>query len=236
MLGRPFNILFTGALLASLSLLACGETKPTSDVVISNEMGPTPTPDEARAALNDALEAFNDHCILPGEQGAHITFPFSLINPNTRNRTFQYSQLQALVTVGLLDTTQVEARGGLPVVRYSLTPKGKNARYEVVQGRSRRTAFCYAVPQVARLDSIKSSFNSGPNSPVQVWFSYQYEHRGQWVKTDSIQKTFANLRSLPEQNTPQSGKNVLIRMDTTWVDQRLAGTAARRRGPIRNSE
>lgn len=237
MLDRPFYILLGGALLTSLSLLSCGETKPATDVLISNEMGPTPTPEEARAALNEALEAFNDHCILPGEQGAQITFPFSLLNPSTRNRTFQYTQLQALVGVGLLDTTRVRVRGGLPVVRYTLTPKGKKARHDIVYGRSRRTAFCYAVPQVVRLDSIKSRFSSSPNPLAEVWFSYHYQHRGQWVKTDSIQETFATIRSLPERNSPQSAKKVLIRVnDTTWVDQRLPGTAAPRRRPSSNSK
>lgn len=236
MMARPYSFLLIGALLLSLGLLACGETRPASDVLISNEQGPTPSPQEARAALNEALEAFNDHCILPGEQGAQITFPFSLVNPDTRNRTFQYTQLQALVDVGLLDTTHVEARGGLPVVRYEVTAKGKTAQYEVIQGRSRRTAFCYAVPQVARIDSIKSKYTSGPIPLANVWFSYHYERRGQWVETDTIQKTFANLRSVPQPNNPKTDKKLLIRVDTTWVDQRLAGSMTNRHQPTRNSE
>lgn len=225
---RQLFFLVAGTLVVGLGLLSCGETKPTSDVPISNEYGAAPTPSEARSALNAAFEAFNDYCLSPGQQGARISFPFSLVNPETQNRTFQYRQLEALLQVGLLDTSHVEARRGLPLVRFALTQKGKEAQYNIVKGRGRQTAFCYAVPQVTALDSIKSIFNSGPNPLAKVWFSYQYQNRGEWINADSIQKVFANIRSLPQPNQNESAEKLLVRVGTTWTDRRLAGSRPRR--------
>lgn len=228
MSARQLFFLAAGTLLVGVGLLSCGETKSTSTVPISNNYGAAPTPTEAQAALNAAFAAYNDYCLSPGQQGAHISFPFSLVNPGTQNRTFQYRQLEALVQVGLLDTSHVEARRGLPLVRFSLTQKGKKAQYNVVKGQGRRTAFCYAVPKVTGLDSIKSVFNSGPNPLAKVWFSYQYQKRGEWVNADSIQKVFANIRSLPQRNQPESAEKLLVRVGTTWTDRRLVGVRPRR--------
>jgi len=217
-----FFVLVLGTLLIGLGLLACGGSTPTNDIVIRDEQGPAPTPDEARTALGEALAAFNPYCLAPNAQNDTDAYPVPLVNPNPNAPSFQYRQLSALVHAGLLDTTVTRSQGGLPVHRFSITKKGQQTQYEIAQARSYTPMFCYAVPEVAQIDSIKALYNAGPNSLAQVWFAYRYTNLGKWVQSPAVRRTYSGLQSLPS-TAPRPTNMLLIRVDSAWVDRRLTG-------------
>ncbi len=216
-----FPLLLILTCLVGFGLLACGGSSAT-EVVIQDEQGPTPTPDEAREAIGEALAAFNQFCLVPAAQNAPNAYPVSIANPNPNNPSFQYRQLLALSEVGLLDTTVTRSQGGLPVHRFSITQKGKQTQYEIAQSRGYEPMFCYAIPEVTRLDSIKAVYNSGPNALAQVWFAYRYTNLQKWVEAPIVQQNFSGLQSLPSR-APRAANMLLMRVDTAWVDRRLTG-------------
>jgi hypothetical protein len=84
--------------------------------------------------------------------------------------------------------------------------------------------FCYAVPEIARIDSIAARYNSGPNALAQVWFAYRYANRGKWVQSPAVQRAYSGLQSLPDRS-PRTSEILLVRVDSAWVDRRLTGYA-----------
>ena len=220
----PFDHLFVlllSSVLLSLGLLACSGGS-TSEIVIQDEHGPTPTPEEARTAIGEAIAAFNRYCLAPKAQNQTDAYPVPIVNPDPAEPSFQYRQLRALVEAGLLDTTVTRSQGGLPVHRFSITAKGQQTQYEIAQARSYQPMFCYAVPKVAGIDSIKAQYNSGPNALAQVWFSYRYTNLGQWVRSPAVRQTYSGLQTLPDRR-PRTAKMLLTRVDSAWVDRRLTG-------------
>jgi len=225
---RRFSLSFVTALLLGFGLLACGGSdeatseEDDSGLVIQEKEGPAPTAAEAKKALNESLQAFNPYCLTPIAE-SEAEYPITLVNPNSREPSHQYRELWALKQAGLLDTSAAQSTGGLPVHQFSLSKKGKQTRYEIAQSRSYQRMFCYAVPVVTQLDSIKSVYHSGPNSLARAWFSYGYTDLASWVNTPILQRTFSNLNPLPSKNETYSTKKLLIRVDSAWVDRRLTG-------------
>lgn len=219
---RRSSFLFCVAVLLGLGLLACSGSDATS-VVIRDQEGPVPTPTETRTALNEALQAFNGYCLAPAAQGSGTTYPISLVRSGSGAPSYRYRQLRALTEAGLLDTTVSRSTGGLPVHQFDLTTAGQQSQYEIAQGQGYERRFCYAVPRVAQLDSIKAVFNAGPNPLARVWFSYRYEDRGSWVESPSVQRAFSGLSPLPEGRRLHATKQLLVRVDSAWVDRRLTG-------------
>ena len=217
-------LLLCATLLLGLGLLACGGSGEATQqgVVIQEEEGPAPSAEEAQKALNEALQAFNGYCLSPLAE-SESDYPITLVNPNARSPTHQYRELSSLAQAGLLDTTAAQSTGGLPVHRFSLSPKGEQTRYDIAQSRGYQRMFCYAVPVVTKLDSIKTIYNSGPNSLAKVWFSYGYTDLGSWVNTRSLQTTFSGLSSLPSKTLSRTDTKLLVRVDSAWVDRRLTG-------------
>lgn len=202
---------------ASAVLLACSGSEQS--IVIDDEDGPVPTPVEAERALNEALQSFNEYCITATES----SYPVTIVNRNRGESSYQFRKLSALTEAGLLDSTLVQTDGNLPVHRFSLTQKGRETQFDIAQGRGYKSRFCYAVPAVARLDSIKSVYNSGPNPLARIWFTYEYKDRKRWSESPAIQRTFSSLPSVPSSQEKQAAKELLTRIDTTWVDRRLTG-------------
>jgi hypothetical protein len=215
-------LLLCTTILLGLGLLACGSSEETQKVAIQETEGPAPTAEEARQALNEALQAFNGYCLTPIAEN-RADYPITLVNPSARAPSHQYRELWSLAQAGLLDTTAAQSTGGLPVHQFSLSQKGKQSRYEIAQARGYRSMFCYAIPVVTQLDSIKSVYNAGPNSLARVWFSYGYTDLGSWVNTQAVQRTFSGLNPLPSKELSRADQKLLIRVDSAWVDRRLTG-------------
>lgn len=218
------SLLLCTSLLLGLGLLACsgGEEAASSGVVIREQEGSAPTPKEARQALNEALQAFNGYCLTPIAEN-QASYPITLVNPNARAPSHQYREMWSLAQAGLLDTTAAQSTGGLPVHQFSLTARGEQSRYDIAQARGYRRMFCYAVPVVTQLDSIKAIYNSGPNSLARVWFSYGYTDLGSWINTRALQNTFSGLNPLPSKTLSRADVKLLVRVDSAWVDRRLTG-------------
>lgn len=228
---RQSAILFA-TLVLCLGILACGgsDKAASPSIVIEEEKGPAPTPEESRTALDEALRAFNRYCVSPlAEQEAN--FPIKLINPKTRAQTHQYQQLWVLKQIGLLDTTATESTGGLPVHEFSITRKGERTRYDIAQSRGYQRMFCYGVPKVSRIDSIKAIFNSGPNELAKVWFAYGVENRRSWGKSAAVRNTFPGVSTLPPTGTERRTEQLLVQVDSAWVDRRLTGYSRPPKGP-----
>lgn len=207
--------------LVGLGLLACGGSEESRDVVTDDEEGPIPTVSQAQQALNEALKAFNEHCVVPRAQGRDATYPLPLFNPSAT--TFQYRQLRSLTEAGLLDTTITPGKRGLPVHRFALTKTGRAAQYDIAEGRGYRKMFCYTVPQIIRVDSIKSVYTSGPNPLANVWFAYSYRGAADWIESRSVQRSFSGRPPRPEPNDTIRADELLMRIDSAWVDRRLTG-------------
>lgn len=216
-------VLLTAALVVGMGLLACGGSTETSDIVTDDTDGPIPDLPRARQALNEALQAFNDYCLAPNAQGPGATYPLALFNPNPRAPSFKYRQLWALRQAGLLDTTITRGQRGLPVHRFRLTGAGQSAQYDIAQGRGYRPMFCFAVPEVVRIDSIKSVYTSGPNPLANVWFAFSYQNLGDWIDLASVRRSFSGLPRLPSATDTLYTDQLLIEVDSAWVDRRLTG-------------
>ena len=209
------------AVLLGIGLLGCGGSEEYEDVVTNEKEGPIPTPPQAERALNEALQAFNDHCLAPRAQGRDAEYPLPLFNPSATS--FKYRQLRALSTVGLLDTTVAEGRRGLPVYRFALTKTGRASQYDIAQGQGYRPMFCYTAPEVVQVDSIKSVYTSGPNALANVWFAYSYRSPADWIDSPAIQRSFSRLPSTPSPTDTFRTEQLLMQLDSAWVDRRLAG-------------
>ena len=218
---RPV-VLFLAAVVVGAGLLACSGSDDAR-VVTDDEEGPIPDPETVERALNQALQAFNDYCLAPKAQGGDASYPLSLFNPDAQDPSFTYRQLRALAQAGLLDTTITRGQRDLPVYRFGLTQTGRSAQYDVARGRTLRPMFCYAVPTVTRIDSIKAVYSSGPNPLTNVWFSYSYEDFGDWIETPSVQSAFTGLPSRPSRTDTIRTEQLLIRIDSAWIDRRLSG-------------
>jgi len=215
---RAFHVVL--AVLLGSGLLACSGGDQA--VVIRGEEGPTPTPPDARKALNEALQAFNDYCLAPDAQGGG-TYPIALVNPGTNTSSYRHRQLAALREAGLLDTTVAQSDGGLPVHRFDLTRTGRESQYEIAQGQGYENMFCYAIPRVTQLDSIKAIYNAGPNPLARVWYTYSYQDQASWVESPGVQRSFSGLPPLPSPQARRSDRKLLVRVDSAWVDRRLTG-------------
>ena len=205
-----------------LAVVACSGSEE-STVVTDDEEGPIPSATEARKALNEALQAFNRYCLTPSAQGGESSYPISLVSPGSSQPSFRYRQLWALTQAGLLDTTMATTNGGLSLHRFHLSASGRQSQYEIAQGQGYTKMFCYAVPRVTELDSIKARYNAGPNALAQVWFKYSYEDLGRWVESPPIQRTFSGLSPIPSARSQSSAEKLLVRVDSAWVDRRLTG-------------
>ncbi len=217
-------LLLTATMIIGIGGLACGGGEETaSSVVTDDEHGPIPTSAEARGALNEALQAFNDHCITPRAQEENASYPLSLFNPDPDSPSFRYRQLLALKRAGLLKGTITRNERGVPVHRFALTKSGRAAQYEIAQGRSYEPMFCYAVPHVVQLDSIKSVYTSDPSPLANIWFVYTYRNLGRWAESASIRRSFSGLTPLPAPSDTLRAEHLLIQVDSAWVDRRLTG-------------
>lgn len=214
--------LFTG-----LILVACGSNTETtsSDVVTDTTQGPVPSPADTRQALNEALQTFNNYCLAPAAQDAEGEYPVELFNPSPTAPSFKYRELRALAQVGLLDTSVVRGARGLPVHRFGLTDAGRSAQYDIAQGRSYKAMFCFGVPRVVRVDSIKAVYNSGPNPLARAWFAYSYQDVGDWRNAPAVRRAFSALPPLPSSNETLYTRQLLVRVDSAWIDRRLTGFA-----------
>ncbi|PSQ95576.1 MAG: hypothetical protein BRD55_10085 [Bacteroidetes bacterium SW_9_63_38] len=226
---RRYSLFLVAALVLGLGLLACGGSdEATSEganddgLVVRDEEGPAPTAETTKKALNESLQAFNPHCLRPDAE-SQADYPITLVNPNSRAPTRQYRELWVLMQAGLLDTTAAQSTGGLPVHRFSLTKKGEQTRYEIAQSRGYEPMFCYAVPVVTQLDSIRTVYSSGPNPLARVWFSYGYTDLATWVDSSLVRSTFSGLNSRPSKTQTRSAKKLLVQVDSAWVDRRLTG-------------
>lgn len=216
-------VLLIAAIVVGTGLLACGGSTETSDIVTDDTEGPIPSTPRARQALNDALQAFNDYCLTPDAQAPGATYPLSVFNPNPNAPSFKYQQLLALRRAGLLDTTLTQGQRGLPVHRFRLTSAGRAAQYEIAQGQDYRPMFCYAVPEVVRIDSIKSVYTSGPNPLANIWFAFSYQNIGDWIDLSSVRRSFTGLQPPPSSTDTLYTDQLLIEVDSAWVDRRLTG-------------
>lgn len=229
---RHSAVLLVTTFVLGISLLACGGSDEATapEVVIEDKKGPVPTPEKTEPALNEALQAFNKYCVSPRAE-SEAEFPVKLINPNSRSPTHQYQQLWVLKQIGLLDTTATESTGGLPVHEFSITEKGERTRYDIAQSRGYQRMFCYGVPRVSRIDSIKSVYNAGPNELAKVWFKYRIEDRRSWGESAAVRNTFPGVSSLPASGTQRSAEELLVQVDSAWVDRRLTGYSRPPEGP-----
>lgn len=218
---RPLALAFLSVLLGISGLGCVGSDEAA--VVIRDEEGPTPTPADTRTALNEALQSFNPHCLAPSVHNSEDPYPVSVLSPGSNEASYRYRQLQALTRAGLLDTTVVDTTGSLPVHQFEPTSVGQENMYDIAQGGGYRKMFCYATPHVTQLDSIKAIYNSGPNPLAKVWFEYGYRDLGTWVESAAIQRTFSGLESLPSPQARHSAEELLVQVDSAWVDRRLTG-------------
>jgi len=204
--------------------LACGGSGETGmDIVTDDSEGPIPAPEDARTALNRAMQAFNRHCMFPRVQSESGSYPLTLFNPDPEAPSFKYRQVQALAEEGLLKKTVTKGERGLPIHRFALTEKGRAAQYDIARGRDYTPMFCYAIPHVARIDSIKSVYTSDPSPMARVWFAYTFRDLGRWATANDIQQSFPGSFSLPSPSDTLRTNQLLIRVDSAWVDRRLAG-------------
>lgn len=218
-------LLCFATLLTSVVLFACGGNAETtsSDVVTDTTQGPVPRPADTRQALNEALQTFNNYCLVPTAQGAEGKYPIELFNPSSNAPSFKYRELSALAQVGLLDTSIVRGARGLPVYRFGLTAAGRSAQFDIAQGRSYQAMFCFGVPRVVRVDSIKAVYNAGPNPLARAWFAYSYQDIGEWRNDPAVRRAFSALPPLPSSNETLYTKQLLVRVDSAWIDRRLTG-------------
>lgn len=230
-------VLYT-TLVLGLGLLACSgsgnttttDTDTDTNTIINNEEGPAPSIEEAQKALNEALRAYNPYCLGPRAENS-ADFPITLINPSARSPTHQYQQLWVLKEIGLLDTTATESTGGLPVHEFSITRQGERTRYDIAQSGGYRRMFCYGVPSVTRIDSIKALYNAGPNDLAKVWFTSRVEKRRSWSDSVAVRNTFPGVTPLPPPKAQHSWEELLVQVDSAWVDRRLTGYGRPPNGP-----
>lgn len=222
---RRSLFLLSATFLIGLGGLACGGSdEAANDIVTDDSEGPIPSSEDAQNAINESLQAFNEYCIAPRAQGRDNEYPLTLFNPDPNASSFKYRQLQALVQAGLLEkTVQENEQRGLPIHRFALTKEGKQAQYEIARARDYTSMFCYATPQVVRIDSIKSVYTSDPDPLANVWFAYTYQNQEQWAESNAIQRVFRGLRSRPSPTDTLYTDQLLIRADSAWVDRRLTG-------------
>ena len=217
-----FASLLTAALLVGLGLLACGGSEESREVILDDEEGPIPTPTQAQQALNEALKTFNDHCLAPRAQGRRAAYPLSLFNPG--QSSFEYRQLRALTEADLLDTTVTKGERGLPAYRFALTKKGRAEKYDIAKGQGYQSMFCYTVPQVIRVDSIKSVYNAGPTPLANVWFVFNHQKPADWVDLPSVQRSFSGLPPKSSLDDTVHTDQLLMQVDdSTWIDRKLTG-------------
>lgn len=214
-------LLLTATLLVGLGLLACSGSEEVNEIVKDDEEGPIPKAQQAEQALNEALTAFNDYCLFPRAQASSASYPIPLFNPN--ESTLRYRQLRVLTEAGLLDTTITEGKQGLPIHRFALTETGRASQYDIAEARSYRPKFCYAIPEIARIDSIKAVYTSGPNPLAQIWFTYSYQDVADWIESRRVQRSFSGLPPRPSSSDTLHADELLMRVDSAWVDRRLTG-------------
>lgn len=230
-------VLLITSFLVGVGLLACSgseETKRTN-IVIEEKQGPAPSADAAETALNESLRAYNPYCVSPRAESS-AEFPVTLINPSSRAPTHQYQQLWVLHQNGLLDTTLASSTGGLPVHKFSITPKGERTRYDIAQSSEYRRMFCYGVPMVTQIDSIKSVYNTGPNELAKVWYRYTVEKRRSWGQSRGVRNTFPGVTPLPAPGTQRAAEDLLVQVDSAWVERRLTGYDRPPKGPGKLAE
>jgi hypothetical protein len=216
-------LFLVAALLIGGGGLACsGSGETNADLVTDDSEGPIPVLKEARTALNRAMQAFNEHCMFPRVQSEE-GYPVTLFNPDPEAPSFKYRQVQALEEIGLLNKTVAQDRGEVPVHRFSLTKKGKAAQYDIARGRDYTSMFCYAIPHVARIDSIKSVYTSDPNPLARVWFVYTFRDVSRWATSNAVQEAYPGTFSVPSPSDTIRANQLLTRIDSAWVDRRLTG-------------
>ncbi len=233
---RPLALLLISVLIG-FGGLACSGSEDTAkpDTIIKEERGPAPSPDEAEKAINEALRAFNRYCVGPRAE-SDAEFPITLVNPDSRSPTHQYQQLWVLKEIGLLDTTAASSTGGLLVHKFSITPQGERTRYDVAQSQGYRRMFCYGVPKVVWVDSIKSIYNAGPNNLAKVWFRYRVADRRSWAESAAVRNTFPGVSPLPPPESRRAAEELLVQVDSAWVDRRLTGYERPPKGPGKLAE
>ena len=129
----------------------------------------------------------------------------------------------ALTRAGLLEEKITRDERGLPVHRFTIAKEGRTSHYDIAQGRRYEKRFCYAVPHVAKLDSIKAVYTSDPNPLANVWFTYAYRDLGRWAESRTIRRVFSGMPPLPSRTDTTRTEQLLIRVDSAWVDRRLTG-------------
>lgn len=214
-------LFLTATLLVGLGLLACSGSEEVNKIVKDDEEGPIPTAQQAERALKEALTAFNGYCLFPRAQASSASYPLRRFNPN--KSTLRYRQLRALTEAGLLDTTITKGKRGLPVHRFALTETGRASQYDIAEGRSYRSKFCYAIPEITRIDSIKAVYTSGPNPLAQIWFTHGYQDVADWIESRRVQRSFSGLPPRPSSSDTLHTNKLLMQVDSAWVDRRLTG-------------
>lgn len=207
--------------LLAASVIACGGDGVSQTVDEQTELVPTAA--EAEDAINQALQALNHYCVSPGAFRGDVSFPLSVVNPNSDQPSFQNRELMVLTEAGLLDTTLVEEDSSVPIQKFSLTPNGEKAFSRIVRGRRTSPMFCYAFPRVARLDSVKAVPSRAPGRQAEVWFGYHYRETADWIETPAVERIFSGLPSPPPPEDTMQAKERLTRFKGRWMDQRLTG-------------
>lgn len=212
--------LIAAFLSAAVLVAACG-----GGPHLSPDGLPLPSDNAAEDALNEALRAYNEACIVPEALGQTDNFPVTLIVSDTTDPSFRFQQLAALETAGLLLSARDTTARRLVRQEFRLTEDGHDAVQTVFSFRGERTALCFAKPEVTRIDTLRAIKTRSPRPVTEVDFAYRYEDVAEWTRHDVVQRAFPNLPSLlREIQGTRTGRQTIQKLgEDRWRDARLIG-------------
>jgi DNA-binding PadR family transcriptional regulator len=216
------RIAWAGALAGAVVLLwACGSVKPTQT---TEEGYRIPSPGQARIALNEGLQAFNEACIVPDALGRGEDFPVTIVEPDTLDPPVRYRQLRALEDAGLLTNRRDTTSGGLMRRTFALTEDGQEVNREIFEFRGWQSSLCYATPRVTRVDSIYAVPDRSPRPLAEVIFHHALQEVRPWARRSEVRQLFPSIiPRVREVGTPTQSRRSLIETESGWTDSRLVG-------------
>jgi len=225
---RSAAVCWIVALAGTLVLSACLGVEGTQT---TEEGYRIPSDDQARIALNEGLDAFNDACIVPDALGRGETFPITVVEPDTLAPPLRYQQLEALQDERLLTNRRDTTSGGLIRLTFSLTEEGQEVETLVSGFRGQQTGLCFAKPRVTRIASISPVPDRNPRPLAEVVFTHSLQDVQPWARDPKIQRLFPSVRSLlQEVNDQTRTRRTVVETDEGWKDSRLAGRESTQRG------
>lgn len=192
---------------------ACAGSETVTDET-GREM---PSENAAEDAIEESLMSFNEACINPQALSQGETFPITLIEPDTTRPTVAVRQFLTLEDAGLVTSNRVVDDRRLVKNTFTLTDDGEESLSTVYQFRGWRSALCYAMPEVVRIDTIYALRQRGPRPLADVTFAYQLVDVAEWARRDDIQQSYPDVQDvLDTVGRTRTEQQTVVLTDTGW--------------------